>query len=455
MRFVGIECRAGGEMPLHVHLPNSTPRLLFGLSARERHPSLHGRSAADSPPHLAGRRRAPPWRSPGRRRRWVAAKLAGETLEYDYVSSGVVKGSQTTVRMPDGSRQVRFEFTDRGRGPKVRSTIAVDGAGLISNLHTTGYNYMKVTVNERFAVRDGKATWTNAAERETHANTPPRFYPSMDGTPEEGAVMVRAAMRAPNATVQLWPSGSTAVSKVKTLTVSSGGTSERVTMYEATGLDFSPVPLWLDENGELFMSGSLWGAVIRSGWKAALPQLFDAQNERTAELGRQIARTLPQRSATAIAITGVTLFDSPASEAACRTRRSSFPARRSSPSAAPRTSVPGRRAPHRRQAAGRCCRACGTRTCISTPASVRAFWPKGVTTIRDPGNAPEYIAKTQGAVCRRRADRSARHHRRTDGRHRQVHRADRNDDRHGGARPSSRCVRGKRPEPCRSRSTAR
>ena len=121
--------------------------------------------------------------------------------------------------MPDGSRQVRFEFTDRGRGPNVRSTIAVDGRGLISNLHTTGYNYLKVTVNERFAVRDGNATWTNAAERETHANTPPRFYPSMDGTPEERAVMVRAAMRDSNATLQLWPSGSTQVSKVKTLTV--------------------------------------------------------------------------------------------------------------------------------------------------------------------------------------------------------------------------------------------
>ena len=58
------------------------------------------------------------------------------------------------------------------------------------------------------------------------------------------------------------------------------------------------------------MSGGVWGAVIRSGWNAVLAQLLDAQNERVAELGRQIASTLPQRTGTAIAITSVALFDS-------------------------------------------------------------------------------------------------------------------------------------------------
>ncbi|HEX3456756.1 MAG TPA: hypothetical protein VHR97_02270, partial [Candidatus Baltobacteraceae bacterium] len=334
------------------------------------------------------------WASP----RWVAAKLAGETLQYDYVSSGVVKGSQTTVRMPDGSRQVRFEFTDRGRGPKVRSAIAVDGTGLISNLHTTGYNYLKVTVNERFSTHDGKATWSNAAENETHSNTPARFYPSMDGSPEEGAVMVRAAMRAPNATLRLWPSGSTQVTKLKTLTVSSGAKSERVTMYEATGLDFSPIPLWLDQNGELFMSGSIWGAVVRSGWKATLPQLFDAQNERTAELGGQIARTLPQRSATAIAITGITLFDSPGGKLVPNSTVV-ISGEKIVAVGGPETSVPGDA--RRIDGSGQTLLPGLWNSHMHLDAS---FGPRllaeGVTTIRDPGNAPEYIAKTQAQFAR-------------------------------------------------------
>ena len=60
----------------------------------------------------------------------AAAKLYGTAQHYDYVASGVIKGAQTTMRMPDGSLDVRDEFTDRGRGPKLRSVLAFDDAGL-------------------------------------------------------------------------------------------------------------------------------------------------------------------------------------------------------------------------------------------------------------------------------------------------------------------------------------
>ncbi len=329
------------------------------------------------------------WASPA----WATGKLTGETMRYDFVSSGVVKGSQTTIRMPDGSREVLFEFTDRGRGPKLRSSLAVDDAGLISTLRTTGYNYLKVPVDERFVARGGTARWKNSAERETHSYSAPRFYSSIDGTPEEGAVMVRAALRAHQASLDLWPTGITDVTAVMTLAVSNGHASERVTMYEATGLDFTPVNVWLDESGELFMSGSIWGAVVQHGWRASLKQLFEAQDERVAELGRQIARTLPQRAGTAIAITNVALFDSETGRlvpnatvllhddkvAAVGDSGIGVPSDARRIDGAGKTLMPGLWNMHMHLDA--------------------TFGPRllaeGVTTIRDPGNAPEYIAKTK------------------------------------------------------------
>ncbi|HZV77382.1 MAG TPA: amidohydrolase family protein [Candidatus Babeliales bacterium] len=323
----------------------------------------------------------------------AAARLYGTPVQYDYVSSGVVKGSQTTIRMPDGSLDVRFAFIDRGRGPKLRSTIATDSSGLISKVHTTGYSYLKVTVDERFTARNGIASWKNAAENETQPNTTSRFYVSMDGTPEESAILVRAALRAPQQSLALWPSGETHVSSVKTLDVSNGAQRKRVTMYEATGLDFSPSQVWLDENGELFMLGSQWGAVIPHGWNAVLPQLLDAQNERVAQLGRQIATTLPQRLGTAIAITNVTLFDSergttiPNATAifsgdkvvAAGDSAVTIPGDARRIDGAGWTLLPGLWNMHMHLAA--------------------EFGPRllaeGVTTIRDPGNDPKYIAKTQ------------------------------------------------------------
>ncbi len=329
------------------------------------------------------------WASPA----FAAARIYGTAVRYDYVSSGVVKGSQTTVRMPDGSLDVRFEFTDRGRGPKLRSTIALDSAGLIAQLNTTGYNYLKMPVNERFANRNGVASWKNSAEQETQSSSPPRFYSSMDGTPEEGAILVRAALRAPKTSLPLWPTGVTGVSSVKTLVVSNAGITKRVTMYEATGLDFTPTQIWLDDGGELFMAGSDWGAVIRSGWNAVLPKLLESQNERVTELGRQIARSLPQRAGTAIAITSVSLFDSEAGTvvpnatvlfhndrvAAVGGDELNLPSDARRIDGSGKMLLPGLWNMHMHLFA--------------------EFGPRllaeGVTTIRDPGNQPEYISKTQ------------------------------------------------------------
>ena len=58
-------------------------------------------------------------------------------------------------------------------------------------------------------------------------------------------------------------------------------------MYEATGLDFTPADLWLDENGELFMSGSIWGAVVQK--EAGVPccrSCSAVQDDRVAQLGK-------------------------------------------------------------------------------------------------------------------------------------------------------------------------
>jgi imidazolonepropionase-like amidohydrolase len=339
---------------------------------------------------VAGSAAAAAWAAPA----FAVAKLYGTAMQYDFVSSGVVKGSQTTVQLPDGSLEVRYEYIDRGRGPKLRSTIATTPSGVISKLHTTGYNYLKVTVDERYTASSGQASWKNSAERETHPDAPERFYISMDGTPEEGAILVRAALRAQGGAVALWPGGESKVRTIKTLDVNDGTRSKRVTMYELSGLDFVPSPLWLDESGQLFMSGSTWGAVIAAGWTSVLPQLLAAQNARVAELGHALATTLPQRVATAIAITNVGLFDSERG-ALVPNATVVFHADKVVAVGANGTSVPS-----------------DARTIDGTGKTLLpGLWnmhmhlydaslgprllAEGVTTIRDPGNSPEYISTSQ------------------------------------------------------------
>lgn len=324
----------------------------------------------------------------------LAARTAGSSIAYDYVASGVVKGSQTTKRLGDGTIDVRFAFNDRGRGPSTRSTIAVDDAGFIKRLHTTGYDYFKSPVDETFANSAGTAAWKNASENGREHSASRRFYVSIAGSPEEAAILVRALIK--KRRVPLWPSGEAALNVVQSLDVSNGSAAKRVTMYEVSGLDFQPSVVWLDENNDLFMSGSTWGAVIPIGWRSTLPQLIAQQDARDASLGRHIAQSVHSVAATALAITRAAVFDAehgsllqnhsvlvkagkivsvgPGIEIPSDARRID---------ALAKTVLPGLWNMHMH---------------LFAPFGPRLL-AEGVTTIRDPGNNAEYISKTQKAFA--------------------------------------------------------
>lgn len=61
-------------------------------------------------------------------------------------------------------------------------------------METTGNDYLKQQVEERFSVGNGVARWRNSAEAgEAKAGS---FYASMYGPPEEAAILARALLRA-------------------------------------------------------------------------------------------------------------------------------------------------------------------------------------------------------------------------------------------------------------------
>nr|MDP9105767.1 amidohydrolase family protein [Candidatus Eremiobacteraeota bacterium] len=180
--------------------------------------------------------------------------------------------------------------------------------------------------------------------------------------------------------------------KVRTFDLADGARTKRVTMYELGGLDFSPNPVWLDEDGALFMYGAEWGAVIAQGWRSVLPRLIAAQHEREAQLGRQIAATIPQRSATAVAITGAALFDSESGQlvpnATVLMKDDAIvavgsgvdvPSDARTIDGAGKTAIPGLWNMHMH---------------VHATYGPRLL-AEGVTTIRDPGNDPAYIQKLQ------------------------------------------------------------
>lgn len=178
---------------------------------------------------------------------------------------------------------VEYEYNDRGRGPKTHSVITLDERGVPASMITTGNDYMKQTVEERFSTENDLAKWKNSAEAgEAQAGA---YYPSMYGPPEELGILAKALIKA-GGKLSVYPSGEATIRKVGEETVK--GT--HVTAYEIGGLGFTPFEVWLDDDLNLFGVVSSWSSTIREGFEAEAKQLIEAQDRRSAERTGALAK---------------------------------------------------------------------------------------------------------------------------------------------------------------------
>src|SRR5689334_12204657 len=76
-------------------------------------------------------------------------------IRYTFLTMGNKAGYEQTSRNADGSRQVHFEFNDRGRGPSIDERIVAGKDGIPTLIEIKGVDYLKAPVEERFSVEDG------------------------------------------------------------------------------------------------------------------------------------------------------------------------------------------------------------------------------------------------------------------------------------------------------------
>ncbi len=230
-----------------------------------------------------------------------------QTRNYDLLL-GPGKAGFETVTVHAGLHEVHYEYNDRGRGPKLDSTIHVDEHSIPVSLRTTGVDYYKTPVTESFDTNAGRAAWSNGSEKDS-APAGSGFYLSMYGAPEENALLARALLSAPEHRLYLLPAGEAALRKLGDTTVVSGDNKQHVTCYEVAGLGFVPDPLWLDDDNELFASVSSWSSLIREGWDASAKTLLDAQKRWRDESNHAMTKRLMHDEGPRIAIRNVAIFD--------------------------------------------------------------------------------------------------------------------------------------------------
>ena len=238
------------------------------------------------------------------------AAAAPREIHYGFLFSGNPAGSASSRVEPDGTRVETFEFNDRGRGSNTTSHYRLDAQGVPTFVETTGVDYWKTPVSERFERTGGHASWKSSAEKGEREVREPAFFLSLNGPPQEAALLATALLAAPGHRLPLLPTGEARLEEVTSLPVQAAGLSQTVHLYSVAGLGFTPGYLWLDENRDLFASVGGWGALFRDGWADAVPQLTHAQEvaekARSKELAVRLAHH-PQGGG--LAIRHARLFD--------------------------------------------------------------------------------------------------------------------------------------------------
>lgn len=197
---------------------------------------------------------------------------------------------------------VDFEYNDRGRGPKTHTVMKLQDAKPVS-MQTTGNDYLKQKIEEKFTIENGMAAWKNTAE--SGQDEPGKLYSSMYGPPEEAGIAVAAILRA-GGTMPLAGGGQATVRKVGDANLH--GT--HVNAYEVSGFGLSPFEVWLDDQNHFFGNVSSWFSTIREGFEGDVKQLVDAQDARERERGKALAAKLTHRPAgDRLVVTNARIFD--------------------------------------------------------------------------------------------------------------------------------------------------
>ena len=232
--------------------------------------------------------------------------VAASAQQYTIMRPGQPAGQETDTPGAHGTVDVAYAYNDRGRGPDVTAHYAFDSEGIPTAIDLKGVDYNKSPVDEHFSFNDGLGRWNSTTE---HGESRTRgWYVSANGSPAELAWLVRALLRTHRNTMQLLPGGVAAVETGPTRELTANGKTIRVTLYSVTGLNFTPVSVWLDDHQEFFASVDSF-STIRAGWAASVDALKAAQKEADDAGYRALAERLAHRPVNGLVIEHVRLFD--------------------------------------------------------------------------------------------------------------------------------------------------
>ena len=232
-----------------------------------------------------------------------------QTLRYTILTNSHSAGSEVDTYSPDGHVDSVYEFNDRGRGPKIAAHYVFGSDSLPTRADVTGVDYLKAPVDEHFSVAGGTASWKSSSEN-GHASVGGFYLTNNGAGVVELSYLVAALSKTKNRAIKLFPGGEARVERLGDASIESHGQKMHVTEFAVTGLDFTPTPIWLDDDGRFFATPGKWFAWMREGWEDTNQTLFDLQQKAEDARSERLAHEWAQHPAHPVAFEHVRVFDS-------------------------------------------------------------------------------------------------------------------------------------------------
>lgn len=219
-----------------------------------------------------------------------------------------------------------YSYRDNGRGPDIRETIRLDERGQPIAYEASGTLTFGATLNERFALRDGRAQWTSHADAGDEPAGDDFVFAPLEATAAYADRLVRFALaRGGSVTtisgvrlgvevVARWTPAPAAVAAGGAAPPDRAGTPGPLALVAVTGLSEVPQLHWIRDDGShaFFAFGWPGFAIVEKGFEALAPELVkrttQAGDERFGMLRRRLA--LPLEGLTLVR--AVRWFDAPA-----------------------------------------------------------------------------------------------------------------------------------------------
>lgn len=208
-----------------------------------------------------------------------------------------------------GSVSIDYDVKDNGRGPTIRETLRLDGAGLPVEWRVTGATTFGSQVAERFALADGTASWKDAVGPGESRDAAGVLYVAQGASPWALGVYARALLADADRRLPTLPAGELRLEEGETLEIGGGESKQTVRRVTLSGLDLDPTHLLVEADGDLFAVLATRGLLLREGYEAEAERL----RQLTVELGEQrftaMQAEIAHRHAHPIRIRNVRVFD--------------------------------------------------------------------------------------------------------------------------------------------------